>query len=258
MKSRRGHDQRKAFNVEWRQRITVVRFNSLDMLAWSELSLAGELFDFFESERSKPSPILVLLAPPGLLDRASLEKLLAGSSGEGVNNDLEFGRRIVRVENMIHRFIESVRGLNSFVVGAADGEIALRLAAPFFACDYHIVSSDSVFVNTMQDLPLVPFGCLPWVLTRMVGGAKTMQLLLDVPRLPANEARDIGLVNHVTASGRFEEEMLEVAGRLASLPQIALAGLKRAMVASCEDLGTYMDREIAYAGSHAVRQRHVE
>ena len=258
MKSRRGHDQRKAFNVEWRQKITVVRFNALDMLSWSELSLAGELFDFFEDERSKPSPILVLLAPPGLLDRVSLEKLLAGSSGEGVSNDLEFGRRIVRVENMIHRFIESVRGLNSFVVGAADGEIALRLAAPFFACDYHIVSSDLVFVNTIQDLPLVPFGCLPWVLTRMVGGAKTMQLLLDVPRLPANEARDIGLVNHVTASGRFEEEMLEVAGRLATLPQIALAGLKRAMVASCEDLGTYMDREIEYAGSHAVRQRHVE
>ena len=138
MKSRRDRDQRTAFNVERRQQMTVVRFRALDMLAWSELSLAGELWDFFESERSKPSPLLVLLAPPGLLDRASLEKLLAGSSGKGVRNDLEFGRRIVRAENMIHRFVESVRGLNSFVIGVAAGEIAMRLAAPLFACDYHI------------------------------------------------------------------------------------------------------------------------
>jgi len=261
MKSRKaptGLEQRTAFDVERRQQMTVVRFHTLDMLAWSELSLAGELWDFFESERSRPSPLLVLLAPPGLLDRASLERLLAGSSNEGVSNDLEFGRRIVRVENMIHRFIENVRDLNSFVIGAADGEIALRLAAPFLACDYHVVGPDSAFVNTTQSLPLAPFGCLPWVLTRMVGGARTMQLLLDVPRLSANGAFGLGLVNHITAPDQFEEETLEVAERLASLPKMTLTSLKRTMVASCEDLGTYIERERACTESHAAQHRHSE
>jgi len=245
-----------AFSVERSASITVLRFNALDMLAWSDLGLAGELWDFFETEGRNPSPIVVMFAPPGLLDRRSLERLMRGSSDEETRTEWELGRRIVRVENMIHRFVDNVRGLNSFVVGAASGEVALRLAAPFFACDYHIAGSDSVFVNTTQDLPLAPLGCLPWLLTRMVGGAKTVQLLLDIPRLSAVDAYDLGLVNHVTAPDRFEEEVLEVAGRLASLPRSTTINLKRAMVASCEDLETYSEQERRWTEHNAVQQRH--
>jgi len=197
-----------------------------------------------------------MFAPPGLLDRRSLERLMRGSSDEETRTEWELGRRIVRVENMIHRFVDNVRGLNSFVVGAASGEVALRLAAPFFACDYHIAGSDSVFVNTTQDLPLAPLGCLPWLLTRMIGGAKTVQLLLDIPRLSAVDAHDLGLVNHVTAPDRFEDEVLEVAGRLASLPRSTTINLKRAMVASCEDLETYSEQERRWTEHNAVQQRH--
>ena len=228
----------------------MLRFHALDMLAWSELSMAAELWDFFETEGRDPSPVVVMLAPPGLLDRRSLEKLMRGSSDEDARTDSELSGRIVRQENIIHRIIENIRGLNSFVIGGVCGEVALRAAAPFFACDYHIASSDSVFVNTTQDLPFVPLGCLPWLLTRMVGGAKTMQLLLDVPRLSAVDARDLGLVNHVTAPDRFEEEALEVAERLASLPQLTLARLKRSIIASCEDLPTYMERERNWTGRY--------
>jgi enoyl-CoA hydratase/carnithine racemase len=77
----------------------------------------------------------------------------------------------------------------------------------------------------------------------MVGGAKTMQLLLEVPRLSAADAHDLGLVNHVTAPDRFEEEALEVAKRLAALPRLTLVLLKRSIIASCENLPTYRERE---------------
>ncbi len=241
-----------AFSIERLANITVLRFHALDMLAWSELSLAGEMWDFFETEGRDPSPVVVMLAPPGLLDRRSLERLMRGSSDKDARTDSELSGRIVRQENTIHRIIENIRGLHSFVIGGVCGEVALRAAAPFFACDYHIASSDSVFVNTTQDLPLVPLGCLPWLLTRMVGGAKTMQLLLDVPRLSATDAQDLGLVNHVTAPDRFEEEALEVAKRIASLPRLTLVRLKRSMIASCDDFSTYLERERNWTGRYGA------
>ena len=77
-----------------------------------------------------------------------------------------------------------------------------------------------------------------------------MQLLLDVPRLSGADAHDLGLVNHVTAPDRFEEEALEVAERLASLPRLTLVRLKRSMIASCEDLPTYLEREQTWTGRH--------
>jgi enoyl-CoA hydratase/carnithine racemase len=242
-KSKSVGERSSAFSVERLSNITVLRFHALDMLAWSELSLARGLWDFFETEVRDPSPVVLMLAPPGLLDRQSLERLMRGSSDEDTRTDSELRGRIVRQENIIYRIIGDIRRLDSFVVGGICGEVALRAAAPFFACDYHIASSDSAFVNTMQDLPFAPLGCLPWLLTRMVGGAKTMQLLLEVPRLSAADAHDLGLVNHVTAPDRFEEEALEVAKRLAALPRLTLVLLKRSIIASCEDLPTYQERE---------------
>ena len=82
-----------------------------------------------------------------------------------------------------------------------------------------------------------------------------MQLLLDVPRLSAADAHDLGLVNHVTAPDRFEVEALEIAGRLATLPRATLVALKRAMIASCEDLPTYLERERNWTELHGALHR---
>ena len=187
----------------------------------------------------------MILAPPDLLSPRSIERLLGGPPA---TNDLaasEIGERIIREENMILRFIKFVRGLDSFVVGATGGEVALPLAAPLLACDYRVVSPDMNIVNTTQAFPRAPLGCLPWLLVRMVGGAKACQILLDVPRLPADDLRDLGLVNHVTAPNRLHEEALEVAERLGSLPRATLVSLKRTIIASDNGFQAYVQRESA-------------
>ncbi len=145
---------------------------------------------------------------------------------------------------MIQRFVENVRGLDSFVVGVVGGEVAFQLAAPLLACDYRIVSSDTVFVNTTQTLPRAPLNCLPWLLAKMVGSAKASQLMLDVPRLAANDAHVLGLVNHMASPDRLEAEGLEVAGRLSTLPRATLVSLKRSIIASSEGFEAYRQQEL--------------
>jgi nucleotide-binding universal stress UspA family protein/enoyl-CoA hydratase/carnithine racemase len=224
---------------------TVLRLHGRESLAGTDLRLINGLWDFFEEETVDPKAILVVLAPPELLGPANLERLLGvAKSGEKLTSS-EIRARIIREENVIQRYIKAVRRLDSFVIGVVSGEVALQLAAPLLACDYRIVSPDTTFVNTTQTLPRAPLGCLPWLLANLLGGAKATQLLLDVPRLSAADALALGLVNHVTAPDRLEEEAFEVAARLGSLPRATLMGLKRSMTASSDDFTTYLNHELA-------------
>ena len=239
-----NQDRQPSFSVDRTPGRTVLRFHPREFLAGADLRLLHGLWDFFENERRAPSRILVVLVPPDLLSPRSLERLLGGPDATSSPNATKISDRILREENVIQRFIENVRGLESFVVGVVRGEIAFHLAAPFLACDYRITSSDSVFVNTTQALPRAPLACLPWLLAKMVGGAKASQILLDVPRLPAEDARELGLVNHVAEPDFLEKEALEVADRLGSLPRATLISLKRAIIASSEDFQTYQQHEL--------------
>lgn len=244
-RSQANRDRGPSFSVERTPERTVLRFHPRDSLAGADLGLLHGLWDFFEKERRAPSRVLVVLVPPGLLSPQSLERLLGGPDATASLTVTEISDRIIREENVIQRFIENVRELETFVVGVVDGEIAFQLAAPLLACDYRIISSGSVFVNTTQALPRAPLAGLPWLLTKLVGGAKASQLLLDVPRLSAGDAQELGLVTHVSEPDQLEVRALEVADRLGSLPRATLISLKRATIASSEDFQTYQQKELA-------------
>jgi len=241
----RDQDRPTPISVERSPDQTVIRFHDRESLAGADLGLIEGLWDILEDESDDPKSTVVVVAPPGLLGPANLERLLGGPRANNSLTAANIRARIIREENVIQRYIKAIRGLDSFVIGLAGGDIALHLAAPLLACDYRIVSPDTVFVNTTQTLPRAPFGCLPWLLAKKVGGAKTTQLLLDVPKLSAEDARALGLVNHVTSSARFEDEAFEVVERLASLPRSTLIGLKRCMTAATDDFHSYLSQEMA-------------
>jgi nucleotide-binding universal stress UspA family protein/enoyl-CoA hydratase/carnithine racemase len=233
------------FSVERSANRTVLRLHGRESLAGTDLRLINGMWDFFEDETGSPKPILVVLAPPELLGPANLKRLLGGPNADDSLTISEIRARIIREENVIQRFIKAVRRLDSFVIGVVSGDVALPLASPLLACDYRIVSPDTTFVNTTQTLPRAPLGCLPWLLANRLGGAKATQILLDVPRLTAEDALALGLVNHVTAPGRLEEEAFEVADRLGSLPRATLMGLKRSITASSDEFDSYLSQEMA-------------
>jgi len=234
-----------SFSVEQSPEMTVIRLHERDSLAGEDPRLIAGLWDFLDREARAPRPVMVALAPPGLLDPSSLERLVGRPDDWEGPTATEIGRRIVREQNVIQRFVQTIRELDSFVVGVVAGNVALQLAAPLLACDYRIVAADTVFVNTTRSFPRTPLGCMPWLLTRIVGSSNATRLLLDVPSLSADEALSLGLVNHVAAHDRLESEALEIAGRIASVSHAALFALKRAMTASADDFSSYLREERA-------------
>jgi enoyl-CoA hydratase/carnithine racemase len=74
----------------------------------------------------------------------------------------------------------------------------------------------------------------PYRLPRLLGKGRAASLILSGRRLTAQEAYAIGLVDHVIAKDRFEEELAAVVETYARAPRAAAAASKRLIARSYE------------------------
>lgn len=96
-------------------------------------------------------------------------------------------------------------------------------------CDVVLASDSAQF-----SMPQVALGVLPafgsiYRLATWVGRGRANEIVLSGRRVPADEAREIGLVHRVFAQGELLEGSMEVAGAMASLPPLAAAAAKESL-----------------------------
>jgi 2-(1,2-epoxy-1,2-dihydrophenyl)acetyl-CoA isomerase len=107
-----------------------------------------------------------------------------------------FHTAIVALLDMPAPVIAAVNGI------AAGGGMSLALAA-----DYRMAAASATFTTAYFRLGLTPDGGSSLFLERMIGVARSMELLLTNRTLTAREAHDWGLVNEVIP----DEELLDAA-----------------------------------------------
>jgi enoyl-CoA hydratase/carnithine racemase len=101
------------------------------------------------------------------------------------------------------------------------------------ACDVRIASSDAILGLPAIDEGLFP-GMAPFRLPRLLGRGRAASLILSGRRLGAEEAYAIGLVDHVVAADRFEQDLAAVVDMYARAPRAAAAAAKRLIARSYE------------------------
>lgn len=102
--------------------------------------------------------------------------------------------------------------------------------------------------------PEVKLGIMPGAggtqrLARAVGRHRAMLLLLTGDMLTAREAFDAGLVSMVSADGSALDDALALASRIAAMPPLAVAEIKRVMHAGLDaplDFALELERRAAY------------
>jgi 2-(1,2-epoxy-1,2-dihydrophenyl)acetyl-CoA isomerase len=112
------------------------------------------------------------------------------------------------------------------------------------ACDLVIASEQASFEWAYFKTGLTGAESTTFMLPRLVGFRKAMELVLLGPRLSAREALAIGLINEVT--GDLEARALELAHRLAEAPTVAV-GVAKGLLnrsAGMDHLDTHLDAEL--------------
>ncbi|MBF0524631.1 MAG: enoyl-CoA hydratase/isomerase family protein [Deltaproteobacteria bacterium] len=97
-------------------------------------------------------------------------------------------------------------------------------------CDLRVASERANLCATYVRIGLAPGDGGAFLLPRLVGLAKTMEILLTGDVIEPAEALSLGLVNKVTAHADLEAETLALAGKMSQWPLVSLRACKRAVM----------------------------
>jgi enoyl-CoA hydratase/carnithine racemase len=112
------------------------------------------------------------------------------------------------------------------------------------ACDMIVASDTARFGQPEITLGIIPGGGGTQRLARTIGKQRTMELALTGRLIAAETAHEWGLVNMVVEDGRWLEEALELARRVAAQAPIASRLAKQAVLAAEETaLSAGLDQE---------------
>jgi 2-(1,2-epoxy-1,2-dihydrophenyl)acetyl-CoA isomerase len=131
------------------------------------------------------------------------------------------------LETSYHPFLRRLRELPMPFVTAVNGAAAGVGMSFALMGDLVLGARSAYFLQAFRRIGLVPDGGSTWMLPRLVGKARAMELSLLGEKLPAEKALEWGLINRVYDDSQLMEKSLELAHDLASGPTLALGLIRR-------------------------------
>lgn len=136
--------------------------------------------------------------------------------------------------NHYHPALQAIAGLGVPVVSAVRGPAAGIGCSLALAADLCVASDTAYFLEAFVNVGLVPDGGASWMLPRLVGRARALEMVLLGERVPAAKALEWGMIHKVVADDTLDAEAFALAERLASGPTVALGLMRRAIGAALE------------------------
>ncbi len=153
--------------------------------------------------------------------------------------DLERGLR-----EYFHGAIRAITSCDRPTIAAVDGAAAGFGCDLALACDLRIISERAFFGEIFVKRGLMPDGGGTWLLPRIIGIGRALEMLLTGDRVNADEAHRIGLANRLVPHAELFATVTALADRLAKGPPLVYRLVKEAVYAGLSgDLAAALDRE---------------
>jgi enoyl-CoA hydratase/carnithine racemase len=159
-------------------------------------------------------------------DRAG-RAFCTGANLQGRNNQSKKTKAGVTLETGFHPFLRRIRNLHCPLVTAVNGPAAGAGMSFALLGDMICARGPLIFFKRFVRIGLVPDCGSTWLLPRLIGRARSVELSLMGERLPAEKALEWGLVNRVYDDGVLMEEAMKLARDLASGPTVALSLIRK-------------------------------
>lgn len=151
------------------------------------------------------------------------------------------------VERHYNPIVELIRTLEKPVVAAVNGVAAGAGANLALACDVVVAKESASFIQAFSKIGLIPDSGGTYFLPRLVGQQRASALMLLGDKVGAAEAVRMGMIYRAFADDTFDDQVAELAQKLAALPTLALAYTKQLLnVSSTHDLTQQLRAEADY------------
>ena len=204
--------------TEVRDHIGIVRLNRPDKLNALNSATMTQVIEALEGFDTNPDVRCMLLTG----DQRAF------AAGADINEMADASMTEMHYRNMFGRW-ERIRRLHKPIVAAVSGYALGGGCELMMYCDIIIASETARFGQPEINIGVIPGAGGTHRLTRAVGKAHAMDLILTGRMITAQEAHAMGLISRVVPAEQYFDEALKVCHELCDRPPIALQLAKEAV-----------------------------
>jgi enoyl-CoA hydratase len=204
--------------TELRDQIGIVRLNRPDKLNALNYALMTQVIEALEAYDADPEVRCMLLTGDAR----------AFAAGADINEMADVSMVEMHHRNMFGRWVR-LRQLQKPVVAAVSGYALGGGCELAMCCDIIIAAESARFGQPEINIGVIPGAGGTQRLTRAVGKAQAMDLILTGRMITAAEAHAMGLVSRVVPDEQFLDEALKICNELSEKPPVALQLAKEAV-----------------------------
>jgi len=131
------------------------------------------------------------------------------------------------LETHYHPMLRKLRELPMPIVSAVNGAAAGVGMSLALMGDLVMCARSAYFLQAFRRIGLVPDGGSTWILPRLVGRARAMELSMMGEKLPAEKALEWGLIYRVVDDAKLMDDAKALARDLANGPTVSLSLIRK-------------------------------
>ena len=197
--------------VERANHITTVTLNRPNKLNALNMTMAEELHEVLHAEDRNDDTRVIVITGAGR----------GFCSGADLTPDQPPAPRASNAPSLADATFEAFQ-IEKPIIAAINGVSVGGGCTMTLCCDIRIASQEARFQLPFVRLSISAEIGSTYLLPRLIGWGKTMELVLTCKMIDAREAGEIGLVNHVVPADELLDTAMQMAHTIAALPPMAV------------------------------------
>lgn len=139
---------------------------------------------------------------------------------------------VYELATLFHQVVEEIRRMKKPVIAAINGIAAGGGLSLALACDFRVMGRSATLIQAYTSHGLSVDGGASFILPRLVGLARAMEIIAFDKPIPAEQALAWGIATEVVEDGRVLETAKDMAARFGESSLLAFGVCKRLMLDS--------------------------
>lgn len=149
-----------------------------------------------------------------------------------------------QVSEALNQAIEAISSMPKPVIAAIEGNAYAAAFGVAISCDILVASEDARLSPSFTNIALSPNASTTHFLPRIIGPKKAAEAFFTAQSYSAQEAQELGIVNHVWKKSEFESQLQSLVEKLIQRPTATIGRIKKLLRSSCEnDLTAQLELE---------------
>ena len=220
----------KKIKVEHRDGVAVVTLNDPSTMNAAGGDTVMELTEAFKAIAAEGKARAVVLTGEGrgFCSGANLAANPAGARSDGSPPDAGAG-----LKTIYNPFVTLLRDYDLPIVTAVNGAAAGVGCSLALMGDIIVAAENAYFLQAFRRIGLVPDGGSTYLLPRLIGKARAMEMALLGEKIDAQKALEWGLINRVVPADQLMSTAMEIASELARGPR-AIGMIRKLMLTALD------------------------